>query len=71
MSEQSAMWVDRCHKYTIVDGESSFQINFAGMRFEDAELQAIEELRVVTQSNGLVERLLHPSGIMSHVAVEI
>ena len=42
MSEQNAMWIERCHKYTIIDGESSFQINFAGMAFEDADLQAIE-----------------------------
>ena len=42
MSEQNAMWVERCHKYTIIDGESSFQINFAGMSFDDADLQAIE-----------------------------
>ena len=42
MSEQSTLWIERCHKYTIIDGESSFQINFAGMAFEDADLQAIE-----------------------------
>ena len=42
MSEQSVMWIDRCHKYTSIDGESSFQINFAGMNFDDADLQAVE-----------------------------
>ena len=33
-------WTDRCHKYTFVDGESGFQINFAGMEFSDADIEA-------------------------------
>ena len=32
-------WADRCHKYTFVDGESGFQINFAGMQFSDADIE--------------------------------
>ena len=28
-------WMERCHKYTFVDGKSGFQINFAGMKFQD------------------------------------
>ncbi len=32
------VWVERCHKYTFIDGESGFQINFAGMIFEESDL---------------------------------
>lgn len=32
-------WTDRCHKYTFVDGDSGFQINFAGMIFSDADIE--------------------------------
>ena len=32
-------WTDRCHKYTLVDGTSGFQINFAGMNFTDADIE--------------------------------
>ncbi len=32
-------WISRCHKYTFVDGDSSFQINFAGMSFQDANIE--------------------------------
>ena len=35
------IWLDRCHKYTFIDGESGFQVNFAGMNFEDSELEKI------------------------------
>ena len=31
-------WIDRCSKYTFVDGVSGFQINFAGMKFADKDL---------------------------------
>ena len=36
-------WIDRCHKYTIIDGESGFQINFAGMNFEDKDIDELGE----------------------------
>ena len=32
-------WMERCHKYTFVDGKSGFQINFAGMKFEDSAIK--------------------------------
>ncbi|MBO5763073.1 MAG: glucose-6-phosphate isomerase, partial [Lentisphaeria bacterium] len=32
-------WVERNQKYTLRDGEDQFAINFAGMKFTDAELQ--------------------------------
>ena len=32
-------WTDRCHKYTLVDGTTGFQINFAGMNFTDADIE--------------------------------
>ena len=31
-------WTERCHKYTFVDGATGFQINFAGMAFDDADI---------------------------------
>ncbi len=37
------IWLDRCHKYTFIDGESGFQVNFAGMSFDDSELEKITE----------------------------
>ena len=36
-----AQWNERCSKYTFIDGESAFQINFAGMNFTDEELNAL------------------------------
>lgn len=36
-------WIDRCHKYTFIDGESAFQVNFAGMNFTSDELAALEK----------------------------
>ena len=32
-------WIDKCHKYTFVDGASGFQINFAGMNFNDPDIE--------------------------------
>ncbi len=32
-------WTDRCRKYTFVDGATGFQINFAGMAFNDADIE--------------------------------
>ena len=32
-------WVERNQKYTLQDAEDNFAINFAGMKFTDAELQ--------------------------------
>ncbi len=37
------LWIERCHKYTFIDGESAFQVNFAGMNFTDEELAAMEK----------------------------
>ena len=39
---QPRIWIDRCHKYTFIDGESAFQVNFAGMNFAEEELAALE-----------------------------
>ena len=36
-------WTERCHKYTFVDGSSGFQINFAGMAFTDADIEAMSK----------------------------
>lgn len=36
-------WIERCHKYTFIDGESSFQVNFAGMDFSEDALAEIEK----------------------------
>ena len=36
-------WIDRCHKYTFIDGESGFQINFAGMNFDDKDIDSLNE----------------------------
>ncbi len=35
-------WIERCRKYTFVDGTSGFQINFAGMDFQESQLQTLE-----------------------------
>ena len=35
------MWTERCHKYTFIDGESGFQVNFAGMNFEDSDFKKL------------------------------
>ena len=37
------IWLDRCHKYTFIDNESGFQVNFAGMQFADADIDNIAE----------------------------
>lgn len=37
------MWSERCHKYTFIDGVSGFQVNFAGMKFEDAQITEMEK----------------------------
>ena len=39
----SCSWAERCHKYTFIDGESAFQVNFAGMDFAEEELTAMEK----------------------------
>ena len=36
-------WLERCHKYTFIDGESGFQVNFAGMDFEDSDIEKMAE----------------------------
>lgn len=35
------LWSEKCHKYTFVDGESGFQINFAGMNFNDSDIETM------------------------------
>lgn len=35
-------WIARNHKYTLVDGESGFTINFADMKFEQEQLDAMK-----------------------------
>lgn len=42
MSEQISAWSERCAKYTMIDGDSAFQINFAGMKFSDTGLAGLE-----------------------------
>ncbi len=34
-------WFERCEKFTFVDGDSGFQINFAGMKFADNDLKKL------------------------------
>ncbi|QSH40553.1 glucose-6-phosphate isomerase [Lentisphaerota bacterium ZTH] len=36
---QNKRWIERNHKYTLVDGETGFSISFAGMKFEDSDLE--------------------------------
>ena len=36
-------WIEKCHKYTFVDGASGFQINFAGMNFNDSDIEKMAE----------------------------
>lgn len=36
-------WMDRCRKYTFVDGKTGFQINFAGMKFQDSAVTEMAE----------------------------
>ncbi len=36
-------WMERCHKYTYVDGTTGFQINFAGMKFQDNAIAEMSE----------------------------
>ena len=42
MSLNEQLWIDRCHQYSIIDGESGFQVNFAGMNFTEEQLQAVD-----------------------------
>lgn len=35
-------WYEKCRAFTFVDGASSFQVNFAGMRFTEEQLAKIE-----------------------------
>lgn len=37
------LWAERCHKYTFADGDSGFQVNFAGMNFDENELRNLED----------------------------
>ena len=39
---QPRNWIERCRKYTFIDGESAFQVNFAGMNFAENELIQME-----------------------------
>ena len=39
---QPRNWIERCRKYTFIDGESAFQVNFAGMNFGEHELAQME-----------------------------
>ena len=36
-------WIERNHQYTLVDGESGFSINFAGMKFTDSDLNSLTD----------------------------
>ena len=35
-------WIERNIEYTLVDAESQFSIDFAGMKFSPAELDALQ-----------------------------
>lgn len=39
----SSNWNERCRKYTFIDGESAFQVNFAGMDFQDDALAGMSK----------------------------
>ena len=43
MDGNAKLWMDRCHKFSFIDGASGFTINFAGMKFEEKSLQLLEE----------------------------
>lgn len=36
-------WIERNHKYTLIDSESGFSLRFAGMNFEEEDLGALRE----------------------------
>lgn len=36
-------WIARNHQYTIIDGESGFSINFAGMKFADSDIDGLTD----------------------------
>ncbi len=36
-------WIERCRKYTFLDADSAFQVNFAGMNFQDGELAVLAD----------------------------
>ncbi|MCP3968398.1 MAG: glucose-6-phosphate isomerase [Lentisphaerae bacterium] len=38
---QNKRWIERNHKYTLVDGDTGFSLSFAGMKFEDSDLEKI------------------------------
>jgi len=38
-----ATWIERNKKYTLVCPESDFTVNFAGMKFEDSDLEALSD----------------------------
>lgn len=40
-TEVTTSWIDRCHKYTFIDGGTGFQINFAGMNFSNVDLETL------------------------------
>lgn len=42
MSMNQQQWIERCHKYSFIDGDTGFQVNFAGMDFQESDLQSVE-----------------------------
>jgi len=40
---QSQEWIERNHKYTLIDGNSGFSIAFAGMKFSDSDLDKMAD----------------------------
>lgn len=42
-SKGAQAWSERCHKYTFIDGESGFQVNFAGMKFSDGDIESMSK----------------------------
>ncbi len=52
-----ACWIDRNHKYTMVDPNSGFSVSFAGMQFDDKNLVAMQDKfgRAVTEMKRLEE----------------
>ena len=43
-------WVKRSNEYTFTDGKSGFSINFAGMKFERSDINALARVGYISLS---------------------
>ena len=41
--DMTQVWQERCSKFTFEDAKSAFRMNFAGMKFEENELESLAE----------------------------